>query len=102
MSRGWSWLVVAGGFEVGFTTCLKLDGLVADTLFVVAASLSFFCMTRAMRVLPLGTVYAVWTAIGAVGTVLVGIIAFGEPAGFARLLFLALIVGVIIALKAWP
>ena len=96
---GWLWLVAAGGFEIGFTTCLKLDGVVADLLFVFAAGLSFYCMTRAMRSIPLGTVYAVWTAIGAVGTVIVGIFAFGDPATLLRLFFLVLIVAVIIALK---
>ena len=97
--RAWLWLLAAGTAEIGFTTCLKLDGLTADLLFVVAASLSFFCMTRAMRTIPLGTVYAVWTAIGAVGTVIVGIVAFGDPVTGPRLFFLALIVAVIVALK---
>ena len=97
--RAWLWLLAAGGSEIGFTTCLKLDGLVADALFAAAAGLSFFCMTRAMRSIPLGTVYAVWTAIGAVGTVLVGILAFGDPVTVARLFFLGLIVAVIIGLK---
>ncbi|MFO1127576.1 MAG: multidrug efflux SMR transporter [Rhodospirillales bacterium] len=97
--RAWLWLLAAGGFEIAFTTCLKLDGTVADLLFVAAAGLSFFCMTRAMRAIPLGTVYAVWTAIGAVGTVIVGILAFGDPLTGTRLFFLALIVAVIVALK---
>ncbi len=98
-NRGWLWLLAAGAFEIGFTTCLKLDGLVADILFAVAASLSFYCMTRAMRSIPIGTAYAVWTAIGAVGTVIVGIVAFGDPATPLRLALLGLIVAVIIALK---
>jgi quaternary ammonium compound-resistance protein SugE len=97
--RGWLWLLAAGVFEIGFTTCLKLQGLVADLLFLVAAGLSFYCMTRAMRAIPLGTVYAVWTAIGAVGTVIVGIVVFGDPVTAPRLFFLALIVAAIIALK---
>ena len=99
VQRGWLWLLAAGAFEIGFTTCLKLQGLVSDILFVIAAGLSFYCMTRAMRSIPLGTVYAVWTAIGAVGTVIVGIFAFGDPVTGPRLFFLAPIIAVIIALK---
>jgi quaternary ammonium compound-resistance protein SugE len=97
--RGWLWLMAAGGFEVAFTTLLKLEGLAAGVLFVAAAGLSLWCMTRSLRVLPLGTVYPVWAALGAVGTVLVGIFAFGDPVSAGRLFFLALIVVIVILLK---
>ncbi len=96
---GWTYLLLSGAFEIGFTTCMKFDGLVANLLFVVFASASFYMLTRAMKTLPLGTCYAVFTAIGAMGTALVGIVFFGESAAPLRLVFLALIVAVVVGLK---
>ncbi len=78
----WLRLLGAGVFEIGFTTCMKLDGIWATILFFVFAALSFWLLTRAMKTIPLGTAYAVWTAIGAVGTAIVGIVAFGDPVTF--------------------
>ena len=95
----WLYLLISGVFEVGFTTCMQFDGPVALLLFVVFALLSFYALTLAMRTLPLGTCYAVFTAIGAVGTAIVGIVFFGEPATPSRLALLALIVLVVIGLK---
>lgn len=95
----WIYLAVAGAFEIGFTTCLKLDGTVATILFFVFAALSFWLLTQAMKTIPLGTAYAVWTAIGAVGTAIMGVLAFGDPVTFWRMFFLGLMVAVVVGLK---
>ena len=95
----WLKLLAAGVFEIGFTTCMKLDGPWATALFFVFAALSFWLLTQAMKTIPLGTAYAVWTAIGAVGTAMVGIVAFGDPVTFWRLFFLTAIVAIVVGLK---
>ena len=95
----WMYLLAAGAFEIGFTTCMKLDGIWATVLFFVFAALSFWLLTRAMKTIPLGTAYAVWTAIGAVGTAVVGILAFGDPLTFWRIFFLAAIVAIVVGLN---
>ena len=73
---GWIFVLLAGLFEIGFTTSLKLSEnfthLWPSLAFVVFAALSFGLLTNAIRFIPLGTAYAVWTGIGAVGTALVG------------------------------
>ena len=83
----WLLLIIAGLFEVGFTTCLgkaKVTTGTTSTLwmvgFLVSLSISMWLLYKATHTLPLGTAYAVWTGIGAVGTVLVGILFFKEPA----------------------
>lgn len=102
----WLVLVLAGFFEVGFTTCMKLsEGFSRwpwTAAFVASALASFVLLGRATAAgtIPMGTAYAVWTGIGAFGTVLVGILAFGEPAGGTRLALLALLVGTVLGLKA--
>ena len=73
--------------------------MAAPCVFLVSSALSFLFLTLAMRTLPLGTAYAVWTGIGAAGTVLVGLIWYNEPAETARLVFLLLLIGSIIGLK---
>jgi len=99
----WIYLVIAGLFEVGFTTSLKLskDFSVATwtTAFFICISLSFYFLNEASKTIPLGTAYAVWTGIGAVGTAVIGIFFFNEPAYFTRVLFLFLLIGSIIGLK---
>jgi len=99
----WVWLVVGGLFEVGFTTTLRfVDGFrnVPWTLaFLVAVSISMGLLEVAARNIPMGTAYAVWGGIGAVGTVLVGILWFHEPAGTMRILLILLIVAAIAALR---
>ncbi|MBX2979257.1 MAG: multidrug efflux SMR transporter [Flavobacteriales bacterium] len=91
----WLLLVIAGLLEVGFATCLgkakETSGLVATWWligFFVSLSLSMICLYLAVRSLPIGTAYAVWTGIGAVGTVLVGIFLFKEPTDTWRMFFL--------------
>jgi quaternary ammonium compound-resistance protein SugE len=96
-------LLIAGLFEIGFTTAMRLsDGfskLWPTLLFAVFAALSFACLQKAVREIPLGTAYAVWTGVGAAGTLLVGVVAFSEPLTLSRMLLLAILLGSIIGLK---
>ena len=99
----WAYLILAGLFEVGFTTSLKFSEgftrLAPSLAFLVTSGLSFWLLTRALQTIPLGTAYAVWTGLGAVGTAIVGILLFKDPATFGRLFSLALIVASVIGLK---
>lgn len=99
----WIYLVVAGLFEVGFTTSLKLSNNFSNSkwtvAFFVSISLSFHFLNMAIQKIPLGTAYAVWTGIGAVGTALMGIYFFEEPAYFWRVFFICLLIGSIVGLK---
>ncbi|SMC69188.1 DMT family transporter [Pedobacter africanus] len=99
----WIILVIAGVFEVGFTTCLKLSNNFSNMkwsiAFFICITLSFILLNKATQTLPMGTAYAVWTGIGAVGTVLVGIFFFEEPANFWRIFFIATLIGSILGLK---
>ena len=97
----WITLVAAGAFEVGFTTCLKLEERSKWFIvpFLICAGISFTLLSQAMETIPLGTAYAVWTGIGAVGTVLVGAWAFGERLQPAQLALLGAVVAMIIGLK---
>jgi quaternary ammonium compound-resistance protein SugE len=99
----WLILVVAGLLEVGWAIGLKYtDGftrLGPSVATLVAMVASVVLLAIAMRTLPVGTAYAVWTGIGAVGTVALGIVLFGEPANAARLLCIGLIVAGIAGLK---
>ena len=102
----WIYLVVAGLFEVAFKSCI---GKVKETTgsemywwltgFLVSMSISMFLLIKATQTLPIGTAYAVWTGIGAVGTVLAGILIFKEPATVWRLVFIMTLIGSIIGLK---
>jgi quaternary ammonium compound-resistance protein SugE len=102
----WVLLIIAGLFEVGFATCLGKarengNNTVAwMTGFFICLAISMFLLYKATQTLPIGTAYAVWTGIGAVGTVLMGIIFFKEPADFWRLFFITMLIGSIIGLKA--
>lgn len=99
----WIYLVLAGLFEVAFTTCLKLSDNFThrwwSTAFFISITVSFYLLNKASQVIPLGTSYAVWTGIGAVGTVIVGITFFDEPAYFWRVFFILLLIGSIVGLK---
>jgi quaternary ammonium compound-resistance protein SugE len=99
----WLWLILGGMFEVGFTTCLRfVDGFrnIGWTIgFLVSVTLSMGLLELASRSIPLGTAYAVWTGIGAVGTVAVGIFWFGEPATTLRVLLILAIIACIAGLK---
>nr|WP_326214943.1 multidrug efflux SMR transporter [uncultured Oscillibacter sp.] len=100
----WLELLIAGGLEVFWSTFLKLsEGFtrpVYSVVAVVGMILSFIFLSQATKVLPLGTAYAVWTGIGAVGAVIVGIVVFKEPVTAVRMLFVVLLLTGIIGLKA--
>ena len=102
----WIILILAGLCEVGFTYCLGrtkgVDGFEWWTWmggFATLYVLSAVGLAKATQALPIGTAYAVWTGIGAVGAVLVGIFVFKEPATFWRLLFLTMLIASIVGLK---
>jgi len=102
----WILLVIAGLFEVGFTTCLarakETSGQTAAlwlTGFFISLVMSMYLLYRATQSLPMGTAYAVWTGIGAVGTAIVGILLFREPADFWRLFFITTLIASIAGLK---
>lgn len=102
----WIMLIIGGLFEVGFATCLgkakENSGSIAITWligFLVCLTISMLLLYKASQTLPIGTAYAVWTGIGAVGTVLVGIFLFNEPATFWRIFFITTLIASIIGLK---
>jgi quaternary ammonium compound-resistance protein SugE len=99
----WLLLIVGGLFEVGFTTCLRfVDGFrnLPWTLgFLASVTLSMGLLERAARDIPMGTAYAIWGGIGAAGTVLVGIIWFGEPVTSVRILLLLALIACIVGLR---
>jgi quaternary ammonium compound-resistance protein SugE len=99
----WLFLAIAGVFEIGFTTFLKLSDGFSKTMhsigFFVCGAISFYFLTLGMRTIPLGTAYAVWTGIGALGTAIIGIAIFKDPTDFPRLFFLGLLIISIIGLK---
>jgi quaternary ammonium compound-resistance protein SugE len=99
----WIVLVVAGLLEVGFAVALKAsDGfsrLWPTVVFIVCAVGSFALLNMALRTLPIGTAYAVWTGIGAVGTAVLGMVLLGEAATVARLVCIGLIVAGVIGLQ---
>lgn len=102
----WIILVIAGLFEVGFTTCLGKAKSTTGAAsawwiagFFLSLAMSMLLLYRATQTLPMGTAYAVWTGIGAVGTVIVGILFFKEPADFWRLFFIVTLIASIIGLK---
>jgi quaternary ammonium compound-resistance protein SugE len=99
----WMWLLLGGLGEVGFTTCLRfVDGFrnIGWTLgFLASVTLSMGLLELASRSIPMGTAYAVWGGIGALGTVMVGVLWFGEPFGSVRLLLILGLVGCIAGLR---
>lgn len=102
----WFLLIIAGLFEVAFATCLGKAKETSGTEmvywylgFLVCLAISMYLLVKVTQELPIGTAYAVWTGIGAVGTVLVGIFVFKEPASFWRVFFLTTLIASIIGLK---
>jgi quaternary ammonium compound-resistance protein SugE len=99
----WIWLIIAGLLEIAWAVGLKYtDGFTRLRPTVVTVLLmlaSFWCLAQAVKVLPLGTSYAIWTGIGAVGTAVAGLVLFKEPATAARLACMVLIVAGIVGLK---
>ena len=100
----WIYLVVAGGLEVFWSTCLTFSEgfsvLKFSVLTVIGMIFSFLFLSQATKTLPLGTSYAIWTGIGALGAVIVGILLFKESVSPLRLFFVALLLIGIIGLKA--
>lgn len=99
----WFHLIIAGLLEVAWAIGLKqTDGwtrLWPSVITVVLMIASFFFLSLALRTLPLGTAYAIWTGIGAVGTALIGILIFDEPRTVARLVCILLIISGVVGLK---
>jgi quaternary ammonium compound-resistance protein SugE len=103
----WIILIIAGLFEVGFAACLGMAKQTTGNTaiawwcgFFTSLSISMFLLYKATQTLPIGTAYAVWTGVGAVGTVLMGIIFFKEPVHFWRMFFIVTLIASIIGLKA--
>ncbi len=100
---GWIYLIIAGVLEIGFASTLKLtEGftkLVPTAVFVFFAIFSFYFLNKAAQTIPVGTAYAIWTGIGAFGTIVVGILFYSEPASLLRLFFLMTLIASIIGLK---
>lgn len=102
----WVILIVAGLFEVAFASCLA-QAKVAEggkaglwyAGFAVALAISMALLVKAVQTLPIGTAYAVWTGIGAVGTALVGIAFFKDPLTFWRMFFITTLIASIVGLK---
>lgn len=99
----WLWLIIGGCFEVGFTTSLRFvdsfRNLPWTLAFLVSVAISMTLLEVASRSIPMGTAYAVWGGIGAVGTVAVGILWFHEPASAVRIVLILAIVAAIAALR---
>lgn len=102
----WILLIIAGLFEVAFASCLAKAKTASGNdvylwygAFLVTLVISMTLLVKASQTLPIGTAYAVWTGIGAVGTVLVGIVFFNDPAGFWRLFFISTLIASVVGLK---
>ena len=102
----WIMLIIAGLCEVGFAFCLgkakETEGTTSAYWlagFFIFLAISMLLLYKAIQTLPIGTAYAVWTGIGAVGTVIIGVTVFKEPATFWRMFFLTTLIASIIGLK---
>ncbi len=99
----WTWLVLAGLTEIAGTTVFRyIDGfnrLTPIVALIVTGTLSLVLLFKALDGIPIGTAYAVWTGMGAAGTVLVGILFYKEPTDALRLVFLSTLIGSIVGLK---
>ncbi|WP_353145637.1 multidrug efflux SMR transporter [Chryseobacterium sp.] len=103
----WIILVIAGLFEVAFASCLGKAKETSGTEmylwyagFLITMTISMLLLIKATQTLPIGTAYAVWTGIGAVGTALMGIIFFKDPVSFWRIFFIITLIGSVVGLKA--
>lgn len=99
----WIYLFIAGLFEVVWAIALKYSHgftkLIPSIVTIVGMMISFYLLSLATKTLPIGTAYAVWTGIGALGTVILGILFFNEPVNFLRILFMFFILLGILGLK---
>ena len=100
----WILLIIAGAFEVAWAIGLKYTAgftrAVPTALTVAAMIASFFFLAQALKTIPIGTGYAVWTGIGAAGTATLGIVLFAESSALPRLVCIAVIIAGIVGLKA--
>lgn len=103
VSNGWLYLIIAGFLEIAWAVGLKYtEGFskMKPTVFtVITMILSFVFLSKAVDKLPVGTAYAIWTGIGAVGTAVLGMVLFKEPVTAARMVFMVLIISGIAGLK---
>lgn len=99
----WIYLLLAGVFEIGWTIGLKqMDNhknLLWTIIFYISIITSFYFLQQALRIIPIGTAYAIYTSIGAIGTVIIGMLFFKEPATLIRIGFILLIVTGVVGLK---
>ena len=96
----WLSLFFAGLTEIGWAIALKYSQrLIPSILAIGVMILSFFLLAHSLKTIPIGTAYAVWTGIGIMGTVILGILLFNEPVSFCRILFLSMILIGIVGLK---
>lgn len=99
----WFYLVIAGLFEIGFVSTLKLtEGftrLWPSVIFLICIIASFHFLEKSLAGIPIGTAYSIWTGIGVTGTVIIGIVFFKEPLTLWRMFFLMTLIGSIIGLK---
>ncbi len=99
----WIYLLLAGLFEIGFATAIKLMNghkhLGWSIVFYLCVITSFGFLERAVQTLPIGTAYAVWTGIGGVGVAIIGMAVLGDPITPLRVTFLILLIGSLIGLK---
>lgn len=96
----WMYLTIAGLFEVGWAVGLKYSAnftkLLPTSITIISLVMSFLLLNLSLRAIPLGTAYAVWTGIGILGTVVCGVVCFGEPINAIKIvLFLFIITGII-------
>lgn len=99
----WIYLLIAGIIEVFWATCMKYSEgftkLPASIATIIGMIASFYFLAKATRVLPLGTSYAIWTGIGALGTVILGIVLFKEPMDIKKMIFVSFLLIGILGLK---
>lgn len=100
---GWLYLFIAGLFEIGFASSLKLmeghKNITWTIVFYISIISSFVFLNLSLKYIPIGTAYAVWTGIGGAGVAIVGIVFFGDPMTFPRIAFLSLLLISVIGLK---
>ena len=103
MVNAWSFVFIAGVFEVVMATCLKSSNgfrnLLPSLAMLFFLSLSFYFLSLALKEIPLGAAYAIWTGIGAIGTFLLSVLFFGEVISMAQLCFLIMTISGIIGLR---
>ncbi|MEC0225685.1 DMT family transporter [Paenibacillus alba] len=100
---GWIYLMFAGMFEVvgvvGMNQINKAKNIRSFSLFIVGIVMSFGLLSQAMKSLPMGTSYAIWTGIGTVGGAIVGMLFYGESKDWRRLVFIAMVLSAAVGLK---